>query len=123
MKDLKELNRWKKYNVKVRFKELKKKGNKRDFQMLVFFNDELVYATRSNSFNFVEETREKPLGMIAFFKGKRTPDTYVKRYLQWDEKAKKRFDNWTTNFRICRDIQNTYYEKKKQFEELIFSEQ
>lgn len=123
MKDLKELNRWKKYNVKVLFKELKKKGNKRDFQMLVFFNDELVYATRSNSFSFVEETREKPLGMIAFFKGKRTPDTYVKRYLQWDEKAKKRFDNWTTNFRICRDIQNTYYEKKKQFEELIFNEQ
>ena len=119
MKRLEELNKWKKYDVKVEFRRLK--GD--DFQMIVYFDGEVVYATRKKTFTIANVTEEKWVSLISLLlnrKPKGEPKT--KSILQWDDKARKRFDNWCKNFRICRKIQDTALKEKIAFQEKAFND-
>lgn len=123
MKSLKELNKWKKYDVKVEFKELKAKNNVKDYQMIIYFNNEVVYATRKKTFSVVTKKEQKPISLINLLLGKGTnQETNTKKILQWDDKARKRFDNWSKNFRICRTIQETAFEERLKFQRRALNE-
>ena len=119
MKKLEELNKWKKYDVKVEFKKLRGK----DYQMIVYFDNEVVYATRKNTFTIVTKTEEKCVGLVSYILGKQTKEEpKSKNVLQWDGKARKRFDNWSKNFRICRKIQDTAQAERIAFQEKVLNE-
>lgn len=119
MKKLEELNKWKKYDVKVEFKQLKGK----DYQMIVYFDNEVVYATRKNTFTVVTKTEGKCVGLVSYILGKQTKEELMsKNVLQWDNKARKRFDNWSKNFRICRKIQDTAQAERIAFQEKALNE-
>lgn len=123
-KKIEELNRWKKYDIKVTFQEIKPKRGKSFYQMLVFFNDDLVYATKKGTFSVVTK-REQKLKSIKkyWFDWKNFDDWNTIEYevLQWDAKARQRFINWCKHFRICVKIQEEVTRAKIDFQKQVLS--
>lgn len=119
IKDFKELNKFKNYNVKVVFRELKSKKGEVDYQMLLYFDKDLVYTTKKGSFKLITmETRKLKSIKKYWFDWKNFDDWITEEYevLCWEEKALKRFSNWTKCFRICTKINKAVSEEKeKQF--------
>lgn len=122
MKKLEELNKWKRYDVKVEFKELKAKNNVKDYQMIIYFNNEIVYATRKKAFSVITKTYEKPIGLIRLIFKNTEEKPSTKKILQWNEDARRKFDNWSKNFRMCRTIQDIVYEERINFQEKALNE-
>ena len=115
-KDLKELNKWKKYNIKVTFREIKPKNGKPNYQMLLYFDNDLVYTTRKNAFK-LEKYKERKLKSIKkrLFDWKDFDDWYEDEYeiLKWEQKDYEKFSNWCRNFKMCTKILQTVQEEKQ----------
>ena len=115
-KDLKELNKWKKYNIKVTFREIKPKNGKLNYQMLLYFDNDLVYTTRKNAFK-LETHKERRLKSIKkrLFDWKDFDDWYEDEYevLNWEQKDYEKFSNWCRNFKMCTKILQTVQEEKQ----------
>lgn len=115
-KQLKELNKWKKYDVKVTFRELKPIKGEHDIQMLLYFDNDLVYTTKKKS--FVLETYK-----IRRFKSFKERLRDWKHFYDWDEEEYEvlkwnreefaKFSKWCSNFRMCTDILESVKDEKE----------
>lgn len=115
-KQLKELNKWKKYNIKVTFKELKPIKGKSDIQMLLYFDNDLVYTTRKNTFTLTTyKTKKLKSFKKRFLDWKDWNDWYEEEYeiLSWDKEEFAKFNKWCSNFRICTQILESVKEQKE----------
>lgn len=115
-KKLEELNKWKKYDVKVLFRELKPKKGEVDYQMLLYFNDDLVYTTRKNSFKLVKYKVQKLKSIKKLlFNWKDFDDFYEVEYedLRWQQEEFKKFNKWCSNFRMCTKIMEAVQKEKE----------
>ena len=115
-KKLEELNKWKKYDIKVTFRELKPKNGESFYQMLLYFDNDLVYTTRKNAFK-LEQYKVQKLKSIKkrLFDWRNFDDWYEEEYeiLRWNQDEYKKFSNWCKNFRICTKILQAVHEKKE----------
>lgn len=122
MKKIEGLARFKKYDVKVMFRELKTKNKTPDYQMLIFLDDELAYATSRKSFTIAERDigRKLTLKDLMFWKNiERTPN--MELYLKWDERAHNKYYQWCKGLRMCGKIQEIAFAEKVKFQKNVLN--
>lgn len=96
MKSIKDMNKWKNYKIRYEFKNTEKL--EKDIQMLCYMDDELVYASKKNSF------KKKTIKIY----GLKLNNWYLPHYepiekeiLVWaNDKEHSRFINFCKKFRL-----------------------
>lgn len=116
IKEFKGLERLKKYDIRVEFKntddienlQCNSKEALANLQMLIFFNDELVYATKKKSF-YVKEVNDYKIKLNKYYLPKYHPIKYNR--IKLEEKRYKSFIGWCTNLRQCVYLQELVTDK------------
>lgn len=123
LKKIEGLARFKKYDVQVEFKRLKDNKDKTpEYQMLIYFDDELVYATKRGSFTVEKQNYGEKITWKHFMFWKNIErNPRIELYLKWDINAHDRYYRWCKNLKMCGKVQEVAFEEKKRFQREVLN--
>lgn len=114
MKSIKDMNKWKNYKIRYEFKNTE--GKEKDIQMLLYMNNELVYASKKNCFK-KKDIKTTKLKLNKWYLPYYVP--IEKSILIWsNDKEHNRFINFCKRFKYktCFNLQDELIIKRCNYE-------